>query len=100
MKKERRPIDLKKLESCLQATKLENDSKLGFEYEFAIFAVLQVFNINLALHHFAYYNYNFLLLGFNVCFLTRRYMRTRYINVTLEDPLCKSWKYKSIVLVI
>ena len=75
MKKERRVINLDRINHFLQKTALKTDARLLFELEFAIFVAIQVININFALHHFAFYNFNYLLLTFNLCFLSRRLIR-------------------------
>lgn len=87
--RERVSIDLgelhKKVTSCAP-----RDYQLTFDLEVAVYTLLHLFAVNLALYHTAFYNYHWSLLTFNVCFLTRHVFSSLRRYVSIRDPLRKS----------
>lgn len=87
--RERVSIDLSLLHAKVQAS-APRDRQLLFDIEFAVYTVLHLFAVNLALFHTALYNYHWSLLVFNLCFLTRHVLWSLQRYVSIRDPLRKT----------
>ena len=93
-------IDLDFLYAKLATVGPKKDTQLRFEVEFFVFIVISVLNVNLALFSLDLESYNFALILFNICLLSRRCLRYIYYRVTNRDPLKKHYSFKILILIL
>lgn len=97
--REKKTINLDALRLKLESINSAKDSKLYFEIECVFVMILHMMNVNIALYGTSYYNYNFSLLAFNVCFLSRRLLQSLYMHFYIRDPLKRSTKFLGLTFI-